>query len=181
MPDMIMLETEEKMEKSIESLRHELATVRTGRANPSILDKVMVDYYGTMTPLKQISTINVPEARQLMVKPYDKSSLSAVEKAINEANLGLVPNSDGEIIRINIPALTEERRREYVKLVKKYGEDCKVALRNVRRDGNEGIKKLDLPEDDTKGYQEDIQELTNKYSKVVEEIIKEKEKDLMSV
>ncbi|ERJ13470.1 ribosome recycling factor [Haloplasma contractile] len=185
MPETILLNTEEKMDKSIESLRHELATVRTGRANPSLLDRVSVVYYGAPSPLNQVASITVPEARQLLIKPYDKSILGDIERAINEANLGLNPNNDGNIIRISIPSLTEERRKELAKVVHKYGEEGKVAIRNVRRDSNDALKKMnkngDLTDDDLKGYQDDVQELTDQYISKIENMVSEKEQDLMTV
>ena len=141
----------------------------------------MVSYYGTPTPLKQLATISVPEARQLMIKPFDRSSLQAIEKGIYEANIGLTPNNNGEVIILNIPPLTEETRREYVKQVKAISEECKIALRNIRQDGNNDIKKLELPEDDIKSASEEVQELINKYNKIVDEKLKVKEEELMQV
>ena len=155
--------------------------VRAGRANAQIVDPVMVSYYGTPTPLKQLATISVPEARQLMIKPFDRSSLQAIEKGIYEANIGLTPNNNGEVIILNIPPLTEETRREYVKQVKAISEECKIALRNIRQDGNNDIKKLELPEDDIKSASEEVQELINKYNKIVDEKLKVKEEELMQV
>lgn len=136
MLDLILEETKERMEKSIEAFRHELATVRTGRANPTMLDRVMVNYYGEKTPLNQTAGISVVEGRQLLIKPYDKNSLKDIEHAIYESGIGLTPQNDGEVIRINVPALTEETRKEYVKQAKKYAEEAKVALRNIRRTSN---------------------------------------------
>ncbi|MFC9277457.1 ribosome recycling factor, partial [Bacillus spizizenii] len=148
----VLTQTKEKMEKAIAAYQRELATVRAGRANPSLLDKVTVEYYGAQTPLNQLSSINVPEARMLVVTPYDKSAIGDIEKAILKADLGITPTSDGNMIRIAIPALTEERRKELVKVVKKYAEDAKVAVRNVRRDANDDLKKLekngDITEDE---------------------------------
>jgi len=177
----ILLEVETRMESAIENMEKRFINVRAGRANPSIVDPVMVSYYGVMTPLKQLATISVPEARQLMIKPFDRGSLGAIEKGIFEANIGLTPNNNGEVIILNIPALTEETRREYVKQVKGMAEDCKIALRNIRQDGNNDIKKLELPEDDIKAGNEEVQELINKYNKIVEEKLKIKEEELMSV
>ena len=137
----ILLETETKMGEAIEAMQRRFTNVRAGRANPAILDGVVVSYYGTDTPLKGLATISIPEARQLMIKPFDKSSLSTIEKAIFEANIGLTPNNNGESIILNIPAITEETRKEYVKQVKQIAEDCKVSLRNVRQDANNDIKK----------------------------------------
>ena len=179
--DEILMNTELEMTRSIEALEKRFNNIRAGRANPAILDSVMVNYYGAATPLKQLATISVPEARSLHIKPFDRSSLSAIEKGIYEANIGLTPNNNGEVIILNIPALTEETRREYVKQAKTSAEDCRIALRNIRQDANNDIKKLEIPEDDIKNGQEDVQELINKYNKIVDEKFKEKEKDLMSV
>jgi len=181
MEENILIEVESKMEKAIESLENRFKTVRTGRANPSSLDPVMVNYYGSMTPLRQLANISVPEARQLLIKPFDRSCLSAIEKGIYEANLGYTPNNDGESIRIVIPPLTEERRRELVKQVKSISEEGKVSIRNIRRDGLDLVKKAELPEDVQKKLEEDIQELVNQYNKKNDDLTKEKENDLMSV
>jgi ribosome recycling factor len=179
--DMIILDITEKMDKAIENLSKRFATVRAGRANPSSLDGVHVDYYGSMTPLKQLATISVPEARQLLIKPFDKGSLGAIEKAIIAANLGYNPGNDGETIRIVIPELTEERRRELVKQVKAISEEAKVSVRNIRRDGLEDVKKAELPEDEEKGMEKDIQDLVNEYNKKIENLLKEKEQELLTV
>ena len=179
--DMIILEVTENMDKAIENLNKRFATVRAGRANPSSLDGVFVDYYGSMTPLKQLATISVPEARQLLIKPFDKGSLGAIEKAILAANLGFNPGNDGETIRIVIPELTEERRRELVKQVKAICEDAKVSVRNIRRDGLENVKKAELPEDEAKGMEKEIQDLVNDYNKKIETMLKEKEQELLTV
>ena len=178
---MIILEVTENMDKAIENLNKRFATVRAGRANPSSLDGVYVDYYGSMTPLKQLATIAVPEARQLLIKPFDKGSLGAIEKAILAANLGFNPGNDGETIRIVIPELTEERRRELVKQVKAICEDAKVSVRNIRRDGLENVKKAELPEDEAKGMEKEIQDLVNDYNKKIETMLKEKEQELLTV
>ena len=162
-------------------MERRLLNIRAGRANPSMLDSVMVNYYGSDTPLKQLATISIPEARQLMIKPFDKTSINTIEKAIYEANIGITPNNNGEVIILNIPALTEETRRSYVKQAKEYSEDCKIALRNIRQDANNVIKKLEMPEDDKKRAQEEIQELINKYNKIVDEKFKLKEQELMTV
>jgi len=177
----IIIETEEMMKKSIEALEKKFQTVRAGRANPASLDGVMVNYYGSMTPLKQLATISVPEARQLLIKPYDKGALSAIEKAIFEANLGYTPGNDGENIRIVIPDLTEERRKELVKQVKSMAEEGKVSIRNIRREAMEDVEKLKLPEDEEKGKDKQIQDLVNKYNKIVEDKLKEKETELLTV
>lgn len=181
MKDDILLEVEDKMEKSIENLESRFKTVRTGRANPSSLDGVMVNYYGAMTPLRQLANISVPEARQLCIKPFDKGALGNIEKAIFEANLGYTPNNDGENIRIVIPPLTEDRRRELVKQVKGMAEDAKVAIRNARHDGMELTEKAEFPEDEEKLVEKEIQDLVNEYNKKVDTITEEKEKELMSV
>ena len=175
------METEMKMESSIESMEKRLSNIRAGRANPAILDGVMVSYYGADTPLKQLATISIPEARQLMIKPFDRSSLGAIEKGIYEANIGLTPNNNGEVIILNIPVLTEETRRDYVKQAKGIAEDCKIALRNIRQDANNDIKKLEVTEDEVKSGQEEVQELINKYNKIVDEKFKVKEQELMTV
>ena len=177
----ILEETELNMESAIENMEKRFTNVRAGRANPSILDGVMAVYYGAPTPLKQLATISIPEARQLMIKPFDKSCLAAIEKGIYEANIGLTPNNNGEVIILNIPALTEETRKEYVKQVKQMAEDCKIALRNVRQDANNDIKKLEITEDEQKQTQDEVQELINKYNKIVEEKLKVKEQELMTV
>lgn len=179
--DDILMETELNMQSAIENMEKRLLNIRAGRANPAILDSVMVNYYGALTPLKQLATISIPEARQLMIKPFDKGSLSAVEKGIYEANIGLTPNNNGEVIILNIPALTEDTRKEYVKQAKTISEDCKIALRNVRQDSNNDIKKSEMTEDEQKEATEEVQELINKYNKIVDEKIKIKEQELMTV
>ena len=179
--DDILLETESKMESTIENLEKRLINIRAGRANPAILDGVMVNYYGVDTPLKQLANISIPEARQLSIKPFDKGALGAIEKGIYEANIGLTPNNNGEIIILNIPALTEETRKEYVKQAKVVAEDAKIALRNIRQDANGDIKKLEIPEDEIKAGQDEVQELINKFNKIVDQKEKEKEQELMTV
>lgn len=181
MLNLILDETKERMNKTIDSFKSELSTVRAGRANPNMLDRVMVDYYGSPTPINQTSGISVVEGRQLVIKPYDKNILRDIERAIFEANLGLTPQNDGTIIRITVPPLTEERRKEYVKLVKKYAEDAKVAIRNIRRSSNDEAQKADLPEDQEKQAKEKIQKLTDEYVKKIDQITKEKEQELMTV
>jgi len=177
----ILLETETRMESAISNLNKRLANIRAGRANPAILDGVNVVYYGTPTPLVQLATISIPEARVLQIKPFDKSSIGAIEKAIFEANIGLTPNNNGETIMLNIPPLTEETRREYVKQAKSEAEETKIALRNIRQDANNEIKKLEVTEDEIKAGTEEVQELINNYNKKVEEIAKQKEAELMSI
>lgn len=177
----LLLDVTDKMDKTIENLEKRFATVRAGRANPSSLDGVMVEYYGVMTPLKQLATISVPEARQLLIKPFDKGALANIEKAILASNLGYNPGNDGETIRIIIPELTEDRRRELAKQVKAISEDAKVSIRNIRHDGLEEVEKLELPEDEEKGIEKDIQDLVNEYNKKIESLLKEKEDELLTV
>lgn len=179
--DEILLEAEEKMQKAIESLENRFTTIRAGRANPSILDKVKVDYYGAPTPLNQLATVSVPEARKLQIKAFDKNCLPDIEKAIYEADLGLTPNNTGDLIFITIPELTEDRRRELVKQTKAMAEDAKIALRNIRQDANNSIKRLELNEDEEKYGENEVQDLINKYNKVVDEKAKEKEEELMTI
>ncbi len=179
--DEVLLNAEVKMEKAITNLEHRFTTVRAGRANPAILDGINVEYYGVPTPIKQLANISVPEARQLNIKPFDKSCLNAIEKAIFEANIGLTPNNNGESIFIVIPALTEERRKEFVKEVKAIAEEGKIALRNIRQEANSEIKKLELPEDDEKRGNNEVQDLINKYNKIVDEKLAIKEKELMTI
>ncbi len=171
----------EKMNKAITALEDKFTSVRAGRANPSMLDEVFVDYYGTKTPLKQLATIFVPEARQISVKPFDKSLLGKIEKAIFEANLGVTPNNNGETVFITIPPLTEERRKELVKQVKEYAEEGRISIRNIRKEIIDTIKKDELPEDKERNIVENLQEVVNDYNKQIEELTKEKEKDLMEI
>lgn len=179
--EMLLLETEEKMDKAIAAYERELSTVRTGRANASLLDSISIEYYGVMTPLKQVASITVPEANQLYIKPYDKSVCKEIERAIAASSLGLTPQSDGNGIRLILPQMTEERRRELTKVVGKMEETAKVAVRNVRRDANDDIKKLELPEDDEKGSLEDVQKLTDEKIALIESITEKKNKDLMAI
>ena len=179
--DEILTNTELRMDEAISSLDKRLTNIRAGRANPSILDGVMVSYYGVDTPLKQLATISIPEARQLMIKPFDRSTISTIEKAIYEANIGLTPNNNGETIILNIPALTEDTRRDYVKQAKQICEEAKVSLRNIRQDSMNDIKKSELTDDDKKGLEQDVQDIINKYNKVVDDKFKEKENELMTV
>lgn len=179
--DDILLNTEEKMESTINSLENKFTNVRAGRANPNMLDGITVEYYGTPTPLKQLANISIPEARQLMIKPFDKSILGGIEKAIFEANLGVTPNNNGECVFLVIPPLTEDRRRELVKQVKQLAEEGRIALRNIRQDANTQIKNLKLPEDVEKDGNEEVQELINKYNKIIDEKLKLKENDLMTI
>ncbi|MGN1000402.1 MAG: ribosome recycling factor [Bacilli bacterium] len=181
MDNEVLNKTEEKMKKAVEVVEKHFTTVRAGRANPSSLDGVMVSYYGVDTPLKQLATISVPEARQLQIKPFDRSCLSAIEKAIFESNLGYTPNNDGETIRIVIPALTEDRRVELTKQVKAMAEEGRVSIRNIRREAIEEIEKLELPEDIQKHDQNEIQNLVNEYNKKIDEKLKAKEEELLTV
>ena len=181
MEEEIIKELENDLDASIESLEGRLKKINAGRANPSMLDGVMVNYYGTPTPLKSLVTISVPEARQLLIKPFDKSSLASIEKGIFEADIGYTPTNDGECIRISIPPLTEDRRKELVKQAKATCEDSKVAIRNHRRDAIEMLKDADLPEDVEKRSEERVQTLIDKYNKKVDTILDSKTTDLMSV
>lgn len=181
----ILASHEDRMKKSIEALKREYASLRAGRATPALLDKVMVDYYGAPTPVNQIAKVAVPEPRMILIQPYEKSILHDIEVAIMKSELGLSPNSDGTAIRLAIPALTQERRQELVKTVNKKAEDAKVAIRNVRRDGNDEIKKLEkakeVTEDESKRGQESIQKLVDKYIKLVDATKESKEKEVMEV
>lgn len=177
----ILMETELRMSSSIESMEKRFSNVRVGRANPSLLDGVMVSYYGVDTPLKQLATISIPEARQLCIKPFDKSCLQAIEKGIYDSNVGLTPNNNGEIIMLNIPVLTEETRKECVKQVKGMAEECRIALRNIRQDANNDIKRVESPEDEKKSATEEVQELINKFNKMIDDKLKLKEQELMSL
>ncbi len=179
--DMILLEVEERMEKSIEALKRDFNSIRTGRANPSLLDRIAIEYYSVETPLKQIASISVVEGNQLFIKPYDKSMLKQIEQAIYASDLGLNPQNDGIGIRLILPQPTEERRRELIKDVERAGEQAKVAIRNIRRDGNDNLKKISLSADDEKGYLDDVQELTNTFVKRVDEEIKHKSDELLTI
>ena len=176
---------EEKMEKALGQMKREFSTVRTGRANPAILDRVIVDYYGAPTPIRQMAQVSVSEGTTLVITPFDKSTLKAVQKALIKAELGVAPNNDGVCIRLNFPPLTEERRRETAKEVKKFGEDAKIAIRNVRRDMVDSLKKIEkeenLPEDAVKDNQDKIQKLTDKYVGIIDAQVVEKEKEVMTV
>ena len=185
MPESLMKETREQMDEAVSAFTRQLATVRAGRANPAILDGVKVDYYGAVVPLNQLATISAPEARMLVITPFDKSSISDIEKAIQKADLGLSPSSDGNIIRINIPALNEQRRKDLSKIVKKYTEEAKVQVRNIRRETNDQLKKLekngDLTEDDLRDYQDQVQKETDKRIAEMDKIAKNKEEEIMEV
>ena len=181
----VYMDMEERMDKSVESVKKSLMTIRTGRANPSMLDRVTCDYYGVETPLNQMATISVPSAQQLQISPYDKSQLTEIEKAIIEADLGLSANNDGTVIRINIPELTEDRRKEMIKQCKSIGEEGKVAIRNVRRDGVDAIKKMEkaktVGEDEALDGIDAVQKMTDKHTKEIDEIVSKKEKEVMTV
>ena len=175
----------EKMEKAINALKKEFASIRTGRANPLILDKVVVDYYGVSTPLRQVSQVSVQDGQTLVITPYDKTIIKEIEKAMIKAELGITPNSDGIVIRLTFPPLTEDRRKEISKDVKKTAEEAKVAVRNIRRDMTDELKKIEkadnLPEDAVKDNQDKIQKITDKYVKIIDELAAEKEKEVMTV
>ncbi len=185
MLDEILLNAEDRMEKVISIMREDFATIRAGRASVSLLDKVEVDYYGAMTPINQTANISAPEARLLVVQPWDKNMMGAIEKAIQKSDLGLNPSNDGCVIRIAIPQLTEERRKELVKLVSKKAEDSKVAVRNIRRDANDSIKSLEkkkeASEDECANALTDIQDATDKYIKRIDEVAAKKEAEIMEV
>ncbi len=178
-------EIEERMNKRVEGFHNELKTIRAGRANASVLDKVSVEYYGTMTPIAQIGSISTPEARMLVIQPWDASILGEIEKAINKSEIGITPQNDGKVIRLNFPPLTEERRKELVKTVKKYSEEAKVQVRNARRDAMDEYKKKqkasEITEDDLKGIEKDIQTLTDKFISEIETITAAKEKEILEV
>ena len=181
----VIKSAEDRLNKTLDALKKDYGTLRAGRAAPSLLDKVTVDYYGTATPVNQIANVTIPEPRMIMIKPYDKSSLKEIEKAIQKSDLGLTPNNDGTAIRLSIPQPTQERRKELVKIVNKKAEDAKVAMRNIRRDANEAIKKLEkgkqITEDDRKEAQEKIQKLLDKFIKLVDGVKAAKEKEVMEV
>lgn len=176
---------EGKMEKCLKSLEHEFSTIRAGRANPAVLDRVLVDYYGTPTPVQQMAAISVVEARNLLIQPWDVSQLKAIEKAIINSDIGIIPTNDGKALRLAFPQPTEDRRRELVKQVKKFGEEAKVTLRNVRRDTLEKFKTMkknsEITEDDMKGLEKDIQKLTDKFCDNVDSVVSDKEKEIMSI
>jgi ribosome recycling factor len=185
MLDEIKVKMEELMTKAVDSLIYQLTKIRTGRASASVLDGVSVDYYGVPSPVNQVGQISTPEARLLQIQPYDKTMIAAIEKAIMGANLGVTPSNDGNLIRIPFPALTEDKRKEQVKDIKKHGEDAKITIRNVRRDQNDIVKKAEkdkeLSEDESKKYQAEIQKVTDVYIKKVDEIIASKEDELLTV
>ncbi len=181
----VMNTAKKAMEKSIDAQKKELQRVRTGRASISLLDEVMVDYYGTPTPLNQVGTLAVPEARMITIQPWEKNLIPQIERAIFKSDLGLNPISDGSLIRLNLPPLTEERRKEMAKLVRRMAEDTKVAIRNARRDGNEALKKLqkdkEITEDDQKRGEKEIQDLTDQFIKLADEVVENKEQEIMEI
>lgn len=175
---------EEKMTKTMANLDGELGSIRAGRANPNVLNRIMVDYYGTPTPIQQVANVSVPEARMIQIQPWDKSMIKAITKAIQTSDLGINPNNDGSVIRLVFPELTEERRKELVKEVKKKGEECKVAIRNIRRDANDSFKKLaktEISEDEIKDLENAVQKSTDKYIKDVDKAVEEKSKEILTV
>lgn len=178
-------EYEGKMNKRVDDFHSELKTIRAGRANASVLDKISVEYYGTMTPVAQIGSISTPEPRMLVIQPWDQSVLNEIEKAINKSEIGIAPQNDGKVIRLNFPPLTEERRKELVKTVKKYSEEAKIQIRNIRRDAMDDFKKKqkasEITEDDFKGIEKDIQNLTDKFIKEIDDITASKEKEILDV
>ena len=175
---------EEKMTKTMANLDGELGAIRAGRANPNVLNRIMVDYYGTPTPIQQVANVSVPEARMIQIQPWDKTMIKAITKAIQTSDLGINPNNDGSVIRLVFPELTEERRKELVKDVKKKGEAAKVAIRNIRRDGNDSFKKLkgtEISEDEIKDMETELQKLTDKFVKEVDKAVESKSKEIMTV
>jgi len=181
----LIIKSEEQMKKSISFLREDLASIRAGKANPKLVDKIQVSYYGTMTPLSQVSNISVPEPRAIIIQPWDASLIKEIEKAILASDLGINPTNDGKLIRLLIPQLTEERRRDLLKLVKKETENSKIAIRNVRRDANEEFKKQEkesiLSKDDHKKAEDEMQKITDKYIKLIDDVYKDKEKEILEV
>ena len=181
----VLKQTEEKMEKAIQNLKKEFANVRTGRANPLILEKVSVEYYGVPTPLRQVSNVSVQDGQTLVIAPFDKNLVHEIEKAITKSDIGITPNSDGTCVRLTFPPLTEERRKELSKSVKKMAEDAKIAIRNIRRDGVDEVKKLEktesLSEDDVKNNQNEVQKITDKYTKIIDSLAQEKEQEVLKV
>ena len=181
----LQTKTQEKMDKALQALRNELTNIRTGRATPSLLDQVKVDYYGAPTPVTQVANVSVPEPRMIVIQPWDRSLLKTIEKAIMTSDLGLNPNNDGTVIRLSLPLLTEERRKELVKVVNKKGEASRVEIRNIRRDFNDAVKKQvkakEITEDDAKDATDFSQKLTDKYTKKIDDVLAQKEKEVMAV
>ncbi|MEH1888977.1 MAG: ribosome recycling factor [Nostoc sp.] len=182
---MKLAEAESTMQKTVESTQRSFNTIRTGRANASLLDKVSVDYYGSPTPLKSLANISTPDATTILIQPYDRKSLNIVEKAISLSDVGLTPSNDGSVIRLNIPPLTSDRRKEFVKMASKYAEEGRVAIRNIRRDAIDAIRKqeknTEISEDEARDQQDKLQKLTNKYTARIDELLAEKEKDITTV
>ncbi|GIO06128.1 ribosome recycling factor [Brevibacillus reuszeri] len=185
MPQSVLKDMEDRMNKAIATLKKDLSSLRAGRANPAMLDRVLVDYYGSPTPISQLANISVPEPRMLIIQPWDKAALKEIDRALQQSDLGISPSNDGVVIRMVIPPLTEERRKDLVKLAGKSGEDSKVAIRNIRRDANDDIKKLEkaatISEDESRRHQESIQKTTDKFIAEVDKIVKDKEKDILEV
>lgn len=182
---MKLAEAEGLMKKAVEATQRNFNTIRTGRANASLLDRVMVEYYGTPTPLKSLANINTPDATTITIQPYDKGSLPQIEKAISLSDIGLTPNNDGDVVRLNVPPLTSERRQEFVKMAGKAAEEGKVSIRNIRRDAIDSVRKQEknseVSEDESRSLQEEIQKLTDKYTERIDELLAEKEKDITTV
>lgn len=182
---MKLSEVQSSMEKTIEATQKSLNSIRTGRANASVLDRVMIDYYGSPTPIKALATINTPDSSTVLIQPFDKGSLSQIEKAISQSDVGLTPNNDGQVIRLNVPPLTSERRKEFVKTAGKLAEEGRIALRNVRREAVDSVKKQEkakeVSEDESRDLQAEIQKLTDKYAAKVDELLAIKEKDIMTI
>ena len=183
--DMVLLEATEKMDKAIEVAREDFATIRTGRANPAMFSKVLVDYYGTPTPINQLASFQTPEARMILIAPYDKGAFPAIEKALRESDLGINPTTDGQIIRVVLPQLTEERRKEYIKVARTKAEDSRISIRNIRRHAKDSLDKMqkdgDVGEDDVRRAEKQLDELTHKHVEHVDEILKHKEAELLEV
>lgn len=181
----IIKNADEKMNKTVQSLQHQLSTLKAGRANPTMLDRIQVEAYGSMVPLNQVGNVSAPEPRVLLIQPWDKSTIKAIEKAILKSDLGINPSNDGQVIRLVVPELTEETRKNLVKNVKKYGEDAKVAIRSIRRDANDKIKALkknsEISEDESKKAEDTIQKETDKFIKTLDQMVATKEKEIMSV
>lgn len=183
--DGILLDAEEKMDKAIAVAREDFSTIRTGRATSAMFNKVMVEYYGTLTPVNQLASIQIPEARSILITPYDKASMTAIEKALRESDLGVNPNNDGAVIRVNLPQLTEERRKEYIKVAKHKAEDARVSVRNIRRHAKDALDKLmkdgDAGEDDVRRAEKHLDDATHKHVEHIDEILKHKEAELLEV
>ncbi|MBU6351390.1 MAG: ribosome recycling factor [Chloroflexi bacterium] len=181
----VIADAKDRMDKALEALRHELMSIRTGRANPALVEHLSIDYYGTPTSLQQLATISIPEAQQILIRPYNRGDLAAIEKAIAKSDLGLTPSNDGQSIRLLLPALNEERRRELTRLVGKRGEEARVAIRNVRRDANRDLAELEkeslISEDERKRAEEKIQEVTGLHTKRIDEMVKDKDAEIMTV